>query len=61
MLDEVDYFGMIELMADQMHISPLPLIVGKATRPDEYGALRLAWMAFAQIAVRAEHKAVQDR
>lgn len=43
MLDEDDYYGMIELMAEQMDITPLPLIVGEAMRPDEYGALGLAW------------------
>ncbi len=45
MLDEDDYYGMIELMAEQMDITALPLIVGKAMRPDEYGALGLAWKA----------------
>ncbi|GAB5449578.1 AraC family transcriptional regulator [Gymnodinialimonas sp.] len=45
MLDEGDYYGMIELMADQMDITRLPLIVGEAMRPDEYGALGLAWKA----------------
>ncbi|MEM6694303.1 MAG: AraC family transcriptional regulator [Pseudomonadota bacterium] len=43
MLDEDDYYSMIELMAEQMDITPLPLIVGEAMRPDEYGALGLAW------------------
>ena len=45
MLDEADYYGMIELMAEQMDITPLPLIVGEAMRTDEYGALGLAWKA----------------
>ena len=45
MLDEDDYYGMIELMAEQMDITTLPLIVGQAMRPDEYGALGLAWKA----------------
>lgn len=45
MLDEQDYYSMIELMAEQMDITPLPLIVGEAMRPDEYGALGLAWKA----------------
>jgi AraC-like DNA-binding protein len=45
MLDEHDYYGMIELMAEQMDITPLPLIVGEGMRPDEYGALGLAWKA----------------
>lgn len=45
MLDEADYYGMIELMAEQMDITSLPLIVGEAMRPDEYGALGLAWKA----------------
>lgn len=45
MLDEDAYYGMIELMAEQMDITPLPLIVGEAMRPDEYGALGLAWKA----------------
>jgi hypothetical protein len=45
MLDEDAYYGMIELMAEQMDITPLPLIVGDAMRPDEYGALGLAWKA----------------
>lgn len=45
MLDEDDYYSMIEMMAQQMDITPLPVIVGKAMRPDEYGALGLAWKA----------------
>ncbi len=45
MLDDDDYYGMIELMAEQMDITSLPLIVGEAMRPDEYGALGLAWKA----------------
>ncbi|WP_306044748.1 AraC family transcriptional regulator [Nioella sp. MMSF_3534] len=45
MLDDDDYYGMIELMAEQMDITPLPLIVGEAMRTDEYGALGLAWKA----------------
>ncbi|MEM9846065.1 MAG: AraC family transcriptional regulator, partial [Pseudomonadota bacterium] len=45
MLDEDDYYSMIELMAEQMDITPLPLTVGEAMRPDEYGALGLAWKA----------------
>ena len=45
MLEEDDYYGMIELMSEQMDITPLPLIVGEAMRPDEYGALGLAWKA----------------
>jgi len=43
MLDEDAYYNMIELMAEQMDITPLPLVVGEAMRPDEYGALGLAW------------------
>ncbi|MEM9792441.1 MAG: AraC family transcriptional regulator ligand-binding domain-containing protein, partial [Pseudomonadota bacterium] len=45
MLDENDFYGMMELMATQMDVTPLPLIVGEAMRPDEYGALGLAWKA----------------
>ncbi|WP_319531996.1 AraC family transcriptional regulator [uncultured Cohaesibacter sp.] len=45
MLDEDDYYAMLELMAEQFDITPLPLIVGEAMRPDEYGALGLAWKA----------------
>lgn len=45
MLDEEDYYGMIELMAEQMDITTLPLTVGESMRPDEYGALGLAWKA----------------
>jgi len=45
MLDEDDFYGMIELMATQMDVTSLPLIVGGAMRPDEYGALGLAWKA----------------
>ncbi|MEM8570785.1 MAG: AraC family transcriptional regulator [Pseudomonadota bacterium] len=45
MLDEDDYYGMIESMATQMDVTSLPLIVGDAMRPDEYGALGLAWKA----------------
>ena len=43
---EVDaFYGMLELMAQQMDTTPLPLMVGEAMRPDEYGALGLAWKA----------------
>lgn len=45
MLDEDDYYGMIETMAERMDVTPLPLVVGAAMRPDEYGALGLAWKA----------------
>ena len=45
MLDEDDYYGMIELMATHMDVTALPLMVGDAMRPDEYGALGLAWKA----------------
>ena len=45
MLAENVYYDMIERMATQMDITPLPLIVGDAMRPDEYGALGLAWKA----------------
>ncbi len=45
MLAEDVYYDMIERMAAQMEITPLPLIVGDAMRPDEYGALGLAWKA----------------
>lgn len=45
MLDESDYYAMIERMAEQVDITRLPLIVGEAMRPDEYGALGLAWKA----------------
>jgi len=45
MLDEDDFYSMMELMAEQMDVTPLPLIVGEAMRPDEYGALGLAWKA----------------
>ncbi|MCH2164849.1 MAG: AraC family transcriptional regulator [Marinovum sp.] len=45
MLDEDEFYGLIELMATQMDITALPLIVGDAMRPDEYGALGLAWKA----------------
>lgn len=45
MLDEDDFYSMIEMMADHMNITTLPLIVGEAMRPDEYGALGLAWKA----------------
>ncbi|MCY4333585.1 MAG: AraC family transcriptional regulator [Litoreibacter sp.] len=43
MLDEDDNYAMIELMAEQMDVTRLPLVVGEAMRPDEYGALGLAW------------------
>ncbi|MEM6617652.1 MAG: AraC family transcriptional regulator [Pseudomonadota bacterium] len=43
MLDEDAFYGMIELMAEKMDVTSLPLIVGEAMRPDEYGALGLAW------------------
>ena len=39
MLDESDFYSMIELMAEKMDVTSLPLIVGEAMRPDEYGAL----------------------
>lgn len=45
MLEEEAFYGMLELMAKQMDATPLPLIVGGAMRPDEYGALGLAWKA----------------
>ena len=45
MLDEDDFYSMLERMAGQMDVTPLPLIVGEAMRPDEYGALGLAWKA----------------
>lgn len=45
MLDEGAFYAMIELMADEMDITALPLVVGAAMRPDEYGALGLAWKA----------------
>ncbi|MEM8581437.1 MAG: AraC family transcriptional regulator [Pseudomonadota bacterium] len=45
MLEEDDYYGMIETMSEQMDITTLPLVVGEAMRPDEYGALGLAWKA----------------
>lgn len=45
MLSEDVYYDMIERMATQMDITPLPVIVGNAMRPDEYGALGLAWKA----------------
>ena len=45
MLDEDDYYGMIESMAEQIDITALPVIVGEAMHPDEYGALGLAWKA----------------
>lgn len=45
MIDDDSYYGMIETMAAQMDITPLPLIVGDAMRTDEYGALGLAWKA----------------
>ena len=45
MLGEDDYYNMLELMAEQFDITSLPLIVGEAMRPDEYGALGLAWKA----------------
>lgn len=45
MLDENDFYGMIELMAEQTDVTALPLVVGEAMRPDEYGALGLAWKA----------------
>ena len=45
MIDDDGYYRMIEMMATQMDITPLPLIVGEAMRLDEYGALGLAWKA----------------
>lgn len=45
MLDENDFYSMMELIAEQMDVTALPLIVGEAMRPDEYGALGLAWKA----------------
>lgn len=45
MLDEDAFYGMLELIAEQMDVTQLPLIVGDAMRPDEYGALGLAWKA----------------
>lgn len=45
MLDEDDFYSMMELMAEQMDVTSLPMIVGAAMRADEYGALGLAWKA----------------
>lgn len=45
MLDEAAFYAMLELMAQRMDVTPLPLTVGAAMRPDEYGALGLAWKA----------------
>ncbi|MEL6818177.1 MAG: AraC family transcriptional regulator [Pseudomonadota bacterium] len=46
MLQEDDFYGMLELLAHQMpDATTLPLIVGESMRPDEYGALGLAWKA----------------
>ena len=45
MLDEDDFYKMIELVALQRDMISWPLIIGKAMRPDEYGALGLAWKA----------------
>ena len=45
MLEEDVFYGMLELMAQQMDVTRLPLLVGDAMRPDEYGALGLAWKA----------------
>ncbi|SMX22532.1 AraC family transcriptional regulator [Boseongicola aestuarii] len=47
MLDEAVYYDMLELMATQMGdaTTSLPLRVGDTMRPDEYGALGLAWKA----------------
>lgn len=46
MLDEDEFYGMLELLAHKMpDATALPLIVGQAMRPDEYGALGLAWKA----------------
>jgi len=46
MLSEDAYYQMLELMAEQMEdATALPLIAGDAMRPDEYGALGLAWKA----------------
>jgi len=36
---------MLELMARQIDMTPLPLVVGEAMRPYEYGELGLAWKA----------------
>lgn len=46
MLDEDVFYGMLELLAHKMpDATPLPLVVGESMRPDEYGALGLAWKA----------------
>ncbi|MEM1150410.1 MAG: AraC family transcriptional regulator [Pseudomonadota bacterium] len=46
MLDEDAFYGMLELLAHRMpDATALPLTVGEAMRPDEYGALGLAWKA----------------
>ncbi len=46
MLDEDVFYGMLELLAHKMpDATALPLDVGEAMRPDEYGALGLAWKA----------------
>ncbi|MEN0000304.1 MAG: AraC family transcriptional regulator [Pseudomonadota bacterium] len=46
MLREADFYVMLEALARQMpDATALPLIVGQSMRPDEYGALGLAWKA----------------
>jgi len=45
MIAAVDYYDMLEAMAEKVDVTELPVHVGASMRCDEYGALGLAWKA----------------
>lgn len=45
MIPAVDYYEMLERMAEQIDVTELPVHVGASMRCDDYGALGLAWKA----------------
>lgn len=45
MIPAVDYYEMLEAMAELVDVTELPVHVGASMRCDEYGALGLAWKA----------------
>ncbi|MFK7745512.1 MAG: AraC family transcriptional regulator [Roseobacter sp.] len=45
MIPAQTYYSLLEALAEQVDVTPLPLRVGASMRCDEYGALGLAWKA----------------
>ncbi|MEO0924134.1 MAG: AraC family transcriptional regulator [Pseudomonadota bacterium] len=45
MIPATRYYDMLEIMAEQIDVTELPVHVGESMRCDEYGALGLAWKA----------------